>query len=476
MQATSIAQVLQRIFSSRAETSLSRLVRFFVSVSVLMPLGSEAATYYTNNTGNDSYSCALAQNVGTPKLTINAGKNCLTKPGDTLIVGDGTYVENEIDMTVSGAAGSPITIKAEHALLAILSSTSGNSCGPNIAFYASYIVIDGLRGEINVADPACGTNSAAGAFVRMWSSSNPSISGSSTTGYVGGVVRNCQVDASSHRGVGIKTNQDNSLVENCLMHSSLEAFNGINQIFRNNYIDTNDAWGDEFTIKGGARNGQFYNNVLHKTGGWRALVLGGNSGVATGIWDTSTAYECFNCVAYNNVVVVDSGSGSYALVLAGCYACAVYNNIVINGSLNFMKGGDSGGSGPQPFPANSIVENNIFYCGGAAAHTGTTYTGFFTEDYNNFYTCTGTPSQVHAITGDPQFLNLQSDWHLSSGSPALGSGVQVSFTSYGGELIDVSKDKTGVVRTAPWTLGIYAGNSSSSDLTPPSAPKGLTVR
>ena len=74
---------------------------------------------------------------------------------------------------------------------------------------------------------------------------------------------------------------------------------------------------------------------------------------------------------------------------------------------------------------------------------------------------------------DPQFVDQMSDWHLKSGSSALESGVQVSFAGFSGETIDVSKDKNGATRTAPWSLGIYA---RASDLNPPLSPTGLVIK
>ena len=40
--------------------------------------------------------------------------------------------------------------------------------------------------------------------------------------------------------------------------------------------------------------------------------------------------------------------------------------------------------------------------------------------------------------------------------------------------VDVSKDKAGVIRTVPWSLGLYAGAGTMAN-TPPAAPSGLIV-
>src|SRR5262249_15824930 len=55
---------------------------------------------YTAKYGSDSYDCAQAQSLATPKQTINEGLNCLSG-GDTLLIRAGTYDEG-ID-TVNGS-------------------------------------------------------------------------------------------------------------------------------------------------------------------------------------------------------------------------------------------------------------------------------------------------------------------------------------------------------------------------------------
>ena len=212
--------------------------------------------------------------------------------------------------------------------------------------------------------------------------------------------------------------------------------------------------------------------MIRKTSGSRALTLGGNSGNQF-LYDPQSGIECYNCVAYNNVVVVDSGPGTYAVTLTGCADCGLFNNVIIGGALHFGTGGNPDGF-PQVSPSDPNIQNNIFYCNGIDPQSGS-YTGKLILDYNNYYNCSGTPTQTHPIIGNPQFVDLQSNWHLNSGSPAIGSGTKVSFTGYSGELIDVSKDKDQVTRSEPWSLGIYAGNTATTNA-PPVAPTGLRLQ
>lgn len=441
-------------------------------VIVALPGPAEATTYYTDKAGSNANSCATAATAASnrmlAKLTIggtggSGGGSCVTAAGDMLIVGDGTYVEGEISLTASGASGNPITIQAEHLHLAILSSTSSNpSCAPNISFNASWLVIDGIRGQIDATDPAgCPANSANGAFVRMWGSNNPQMGGNESTGYQGGVVRNCYVVDHTNRSVGIKTNQDYSLIENCTMENSLEGFNGINQVFRNNTITGGDAFGGAyFTCKGGARNCQFYNNVLVWASAYIGIGLGGNSSCCW--WDASTHYECYNCVAYNNVVRVTAGTANYAIDFIGCKSCTGSNNVIVGAGKIAMEQGSQGGFPPQPWPDLSVLKNTILSGTGIGCSTSWGSGTNTTTDYNEFYNCTSAPSQTHAITGDPLFVDSSADWHLQVGSPALESGTTVTAVTYAGGDLDLSRDVVGTTRVSPWDLGIYEDDVQST--------------
>ena len=92
-------------------------------------------TYYTRKNGSDS-------NPGTdasPKLTIGAGL-ALLQPGDSLIVGDGTWDESGLNASGT-AAGGYKTIRAEQKGQAKI-VTNGNCFG---GVGVSYLIIDGFE-------------------------------------------------------------------------------------------------------------------------------------------------------------------------------------------------------------------------------------------------------------------------------------------------------------------------------------------
>jgi chitodextrinase len=225
------------------------------------------------------------------------------------------------------------------------------------------------------------------------------------------------------------------------------------------------------------RNTEIYNNIVYVPETTMGIVIGGCC-PGPFVWDIPSNIQAYNTVAYNNVVIgLGNGSGN-GIGMWSAKDSSIYNNVVINAKLYL----DNGGSGA--FPVNPTFKNNIVSCNGHALYGGSnggwSYTGTMTFDYNNIHNCTGSvPSQAHAITGDPNFVNWASDWHLQAGSPAIGAGTPVTMTGYNGEAISVSMDRAGLVRAVPWDLGIYNAQGSlppppTPDTSAPSVPSGLT--
>lgn len=400
--------------------------------------------FYVSPNGSDS-------NPGTrtaPWRTVLTAALKLAE-GDTAVLLDGMYEEPSIRFANSGTPGSPITILAENKWKAIVSTTSG--CNPAFSIDKSYITIQDIRITVSPNNVICGSlTTNIPAAIRAWGSNVPSV-GNPTTGTAGFVARGIYVDYSAAFALGIKTNQDYSLVENSEIHNSLEGFNSVGTIFRNNVLYEADVFGSTITTKGGMRNVQVYNNVVHVTQvGWNeGLVLGGTSGAQ---WDFEPAVgiECYNCAAWNNVVINETGTSRDLFVMAACQDCVMSNNVGINGSLAMRGGGGNMRSSPNP-----TWKNNIITCNGSATSSWNG-SGTVLVDYNDFFKCNSAlPAQPHGIVGDPKFVNPSSDWHQQPGSPASGAGVEVTVPGYNGSSIDVSRDRDGNIRSVPWNLGIY---------------------
>ena len=317
------------------------------------PTQTTGQVYYVSPGGSDS-------NAGTasaPWHSIRAAAQRL-RAGETAILMNGTYEEGEVLFANSGTADKPITIKAQNKWGAVLSSISGNN--PAISLYQSYITIEDLRIAVSPNNQWNGVNNSANAAIRAWEANTPTAANSST-GLVGATIRGVLVDYSPQHSVGIKTNQDYTLVENCEIHSSLEAFNNTGTIFRNNTIYGNDAWGDSIYGKGGVHNLQIYNNTVHMTTSWgRGIFLGGTSGNAW-IYDATTGYEAYNSTAHDNTIINETGNSSaYTLGLMGTLNCTLQNNVTIGSGTLFQIARGSSSGGPYPMPTNSTILNNTF--------------------------------------------------------------------------------------------------------------------
>ena len=439
-------------------STISYLIRFLQSMSVLalsavivtgLLISASPAlggTFYVSPGGND----ANSGTVGAPWRTIGKAASTLVA-GDTAILMNGTYIEPEVQFDRSGTGSQPITLQAQNKHQAMLSSTS--SCNPNISVYGSYITIDGLSLVINPSNVYCTPNSAAGTGVRCWQ------------GAVGCVVRNIKTDdptgpSGKIRSHGVKTNQPNSLIEDNELGAGVETLGGDNIIIRRNLITGGGEWNNGIVTKGGGHNVQVYNNYVNapSMSGW-GLLLGGSNA------SDNPPQECFNCVAYNNVI--RSSASFRAMGFQGCKDCAFYNNIGFGGALAMNPA-------PSSTNINNTWKNNILDCQGSNATEN--LLGNYTIDYNLFFNCTGTPSQVHSITGNPLFVNPSSDWHLRAGSPALNAGTAVTVTGLNGGVIPVNLDMDGKLRTAPWDLGIYAVNGVIGDITAPAAPVNVRIQ
>jgi hypothetical protein len=452
--------------ASRSPQRFSTLTALITAALFCVPFLSTApamaATYYISPSGNDS-------NPGTqaaPWKTLRKAAATLVA-GDTGIVMNGTYTEPEIVFKNSGTPTNRITLRAQNKHQAILSSTSG--CNPNISIYASYVTIEDIRSVVSSSNVACGShNSADGTGVRCWHSNAPTVSNQST-GYVGCVVRGVRIDASPARSHAVKTSQDFALVENCEMYSGIEAFNSYGVVYRNNTVIGGDAWGSSLVAKGGVRNFEAYNNVVRVRTVWGlGVILGGITGNQW-LYDPPSGVEAYNSVAYNNVIINESGGAADTLGMMGGRDSSLFNNVVISGNV-MLRPGYTGTPSTNP-----TIKNNIFSCSGTSALGQWGYAGTLSLDYNNFYNCGSAPSQAHPIVGNPLFVDSRSDWHLTSSSPAIRAGTVVSARGFKGETLIVNTDKDGKVRTTPWDLGIYATNGTTVDTTPPVAPTNLRV-
>ena len=425
-------------------------MRTFVIVLLMLvsAVHSHAATYYVRTDGNNS-NTGLTDSAGGAWLTIGKCASDMVA-GDTCIVGNGTYVSGAINFAISGTEANPITLRAQNKHQAILSSTSG--CSANIATNASYIVIDGIRTQINAGNTPCagGHNSTDGDGIRCFAGNVPHLGGTETTTYHHITIKNTYHDASSARSHGIKCEGDSTVVESNYSANGMESGFGEGIIFRYNDIEGPDGFDNVFgCTKFGSRNAQCYGNRIKCATNWAACIFLGGTAAEGFHWDTSNRYEGYNAVAYGNLFI-QTGSPVNPMEIAqfGCKDCLITYNTIVGDRLRFrfMQGGGSTG---RKYPENPTIKNNILISTGDCFADIGNYTGTRTIDRNNFRNCTSPPSQTNNPSGDP---NLDANYVPQAGSPVIDAADWISsWPAYGGGSINLN------LETMPaWFAGTWA--------------------
>jgi hypothetical protein len=369
---------------------------------------AHAATYYVSTSGKDSNPCSSSAPCGSIDYAVN---NIALKPGDTIIVADGTYYESDgagepgvyWRLAQSGASGNPITIKAQNNGKAIIDgSTSSSGGGTGVYIEANYATFVGFG-------------------VQHYSQNGMALYGSYVT------VKDCTVN-----------NNGNSAPASSDM--------GMDGIF-----------------SGPATTGiMIDSNIVYENG--RLNVAGENS--------DQGIYLCSNhSTIQNNLIYANT---SYGIQLAG-YDSAAGHNIVTNNTIAREKNrgailmwGDTTG-----YEAADIIQNNVMYDNNTANPTTSPDVDFLTDggghvirnnlSYGNPSGTIGTSDESGSannysnnLTSNPM---LTSDYHLEAGSPAIGSGYAQYAPAY---------DLSGATRSpGSVDLGCYA---ASVTLT---APTGL---
>jgi chondroitinase B-like protein len=428
-----------------------------------------ATVYYVATTGSNSN----PGSEGSPWLTMQKAADTMVA-GDTTIVKNGTYTEDSLVFNTNGTVGARITLRAENQHQAILLSTS--SCQPSINIQGSYITIDGLRISVSPSDVVCGPWNANTSMINMRVFPLAVHGVNEFSAKRGGWIKNVQIDSSvGHRYKGIGVAMDDVVIENNTVNDEIELFNSHNAIIRNNTIYAID---NGIIAKGGSRNAQFYNNIIHISGTYTTGIYVGGCTGAPYFYDTATKQENYNAAVYNNVIINDTPSlNNYGVVFSSDVNSKVFNNVIIN-TRPVVLALSCTINTPLNTNVNPTFVNNILI-GNGATDVGslTAFSGTKTIDYNNFFNfASGVPTQAHAITGNPNLINSASDWHTQAGSPAIGSGTTIAITGFKGEVLVTNMDRDGKLRTAPWDLGIYATNGGASDITPPVAPVNVRIQ
>ncbi|MFB3916906.1 MAG: DUF1565 domain-containing protein [Terriglobales bacterium] len=379
-------------------------------LAILLLARAVAATdYYVSARGSDS-------NPGTSRLpfrTIQRAAN-IVKPGDTVIVGDGTYSNpvasgsgsTLLDITRSGTPGSYIIFRAQHKWRAVLDGLN-NTTAEGIAISGSYIRLQDFE-LTGFSDDAI-SNYRGGQFIEI------------VGNHIHHIGRYCTDTAIGRDGIFVA--HDNITVEQNLIHDIGRYSAGENGCAPSKpYYQGNDHG----IYISGASNVVIRNNIFYNiTHGWSIHV----------------------------------------------YPKPVHNLSIVSNTFAFPNPWYAGQIIISAPVTNSWIANNIFYEPKAAAiyfnpsdrkfpktHTisithniSTTamtqlHSGFFGRLVTNFQA----PGIVYASNREQTNPLLASpstqDFRLASGSPAIGTGLT---------LPQVVNDYSGVRRANPPSVGAY---------------------
>lgn len=400
------------------------------------PVYAAGATYYVSPAGSDS-------NPGTeaaPWQTLTKAASSL-QAGDTAIFEDGVYESSQtIRFANNGTEGAPITIKAKNRQQAKLLFANLNTTSKFDLTNKAFLSIE----DFEITQTVSGTSSAD-IFININNCTGCTISGNAIHGAGGKAVQ-----ALRGERIAVIGNELYDFVNFGVVLANIDR-----PIIADNEIrDVSTA----ILVPAGTRSAQIYNNrifavqKLMRTG----ITLGG-SYPASVAYDPN-GYETYNAIAWNNVIAAATpGLIETAVSFAGSVDSGFYHNVVVDvkTGVRFANGGGAT-AGWAPVPTDSKFYNNIFSgCTVGAVSLAATPSGY-SHDYNLYHDCVNAPAEANGVSGDPLFQDRTSDWHLQSGSPAVGTGTSLSVTGFYGEIVDVYRDYDGMVRTEQKNMGIYA--------------------
>jgi hypothetical protein len=378
------------------------------STGATLSSSNPAGYHYVANGGNDS-------NSGTgcsPWATLQKAAN-VVNPGDTIIVANGTYSNAAqagvgstlVNATRGGTASAWVTFRAQNKWGALLDGLS-NTTAEGWEFGASYIRVQDF--EVRGFSDDAFSNYRGGQFVYLIGN------------HIHHMGRYC-TDTGIGRD-GIFLSNSNVTVEQNLIHDIGRFSPGENGC---SPTTTNYQANDHGIYVAGASNVMIRNNIFYNvTHGFNVQVYPD---------------------AVNNLSILDN-------TFVGGTPYYTGQIIITNAATN------------------SRIENNIFYQPTTAAiylHPSSSSTPAYSLAIKNNLstnrmtqfsltgaldaTLAGVTYGANLENSNPLFVNVGgNDFHLSSGSAAIGSGLALS---------DVTVDYNGVSRANPPSMGAYEAGS-----------------
>jgi hypothetical protein len=351
--------------------------------------------HYVDPAGSDG-------NPGTstaPWRTIQHAAD-VTSPGDTVIVNDGVYTGggNVVTISRSGTAAGWLVFRSAHLWGAVIDGqNNGSTVG--IEINGNYIRVEGFEVRYTSRygiDAYGGSESVGGNHDITVVQNHIHDIGHICTGDVGGIV-------------GVDAYSDNLTIERNVIHDVGRLGPG-----EQGCVEPNANWQnhDHGVYHGIGNNLVIRNNVFYNfTHGWAIQRYNGNGAVTTGL-----------TIVNNTFAFPNPWRDGQIIIATGVTNLLIANNIFYQpttAGVWFDTGGLS----------NVTLSNNLSF--GGAVSEG----------------LSGMTSVGNVVNVDPRFVSVSGpDFHVQSGSPAIGAGMTLS---------TVPNDFDGYVRSGAYTIGAY---------------------
>lgn len=232
----------------------------------------------------------------------------------------------------------------------------------------------------------------------------------------------------------------NNLFKDIMVCSAMDYNVCHNGIIKGNHFENCLTGGH---IKGGASNITMEQNIFINASqaSWVAFELGGDTGAQ--FYCPEDKFEVKNLNFYSNIII----GGYRGLALSSAVDCKVINNTFYNcgqATIRFLTT-----SVLYPLLSGNIVENNIFSFGasayinggvqpaGAVSFSNNIYYSIINSNFNGPYWDTPDldaikdPNPINYGSTTSIFLNgPNNDFHLITGSPAIGAGKKETEPAY----------------------------------------------
>ncbi|MFM7071457.1 MAG: Calx-beta domain-containing protein, partial [Planctomycetota bacterium] len=440
--------------SQRSKESQRRSLRKRLSLEGLEMRQLMAADLYVSNAGDDW----ATGTVDAPFQTIRRALDA-ARPGDTITLRNGVYeggVTIDVDsLTIRSAPGewavieSPLTLpedgRANSVIRYNFDITAGKLENLEITggYYYGVMMWDWWDSDFSAGSRHFGASGITLDGVKVHDTGADAIK--ITPGADNIVILNSEIYNSGRRNTDSADGIDNN--------------NGDNMVVRDTYV--HDVPGIGILTSGGAVDAIIERNLVKDTGG---------AGIVAGYYTelewidpvrNPGHYASINPMVRNNIVVdtAHAGVGVY-----GADSARIYNNTIVNAAREAQAPIQFGGydmwvsniapSYEHIASRNPLAENNLIVTN---PENGTrmvdiregAITGQLTLDYNQYFhsgnrpvlfidrnvTGDATPEQQlsqwqtnygfdqHSTVANPQ---LAADWHLTTGSPAIGRAINLA--------------------------------------------------